>query len=443
MVFISVYDKMKTKIFILVFFALVLALFSSVNFINAAADFQVTGFSCSPSEVGVNTLFSCTATIKNNGDASGSVSIATLYPDAADWLEDSTYPESSGESVSPGSSTEVTFSGLRATKSGDNGFSKIMLDSVTDTYVADVTVNVINVAVTVSNSESSAAVNAEITTTVEVTAGGNIDVSLSFATVSGGCSIGSQSNPKSITGMTDGSRQSRTWTVTQTSSGSCNFRITASATGSGGVATIDDSTTSSITCTNCPSSSSSSSSGGGGGGGVAGAETGDFTSLEREMAIGDITQFKINNNTHSLTLLNLSATSAVIAIESEKQEFNLSLGDTVKVDLNSDGINDLFVQLKAINVPLLKATFYLENLNSPSVPGEESESGKESEKENGAESKIGGIIKKLPRKTLYVIIIIVLIAIPLIIWGLKRFLADRKFRNLASRVKVKKFTPIK
>ena len=69
MVFISVYDKMKTKIFILVFFALVLALFSSVNFINAAADFQVTGFSCSPSEVGVNALFSCTATIKNNGES--------------------------------------------------------------------------------------------------------------------------------------------------------------------------------------------------------------------------------------------------------------------------------------------------------------------------------------------------------------------------------------
>src|SRR3989344_7757454 len=101
MVFISMY-KMKTKKFILDL-VLVLTLFFSISFISATADFQVTGFSCSPSEVSVNTLFSCTATIKNNGDASGSVSIATLYPDAADWLEDSTYPESSGESVSPGS----------------------------------------------------------------------------------------------------------------------------------------------------------------------------------------------------------------------------------------------------------------------------------------------------------------------------------------------------
>ena len=425
-------------------FLLGLVLFSfSLNFISSAADFQVTAFSCSPSEVAVNTLFSCTATVKNNGDAAGSVSIATLYPDSANWLEDATYPQSSGESVSPGSSTEVTFSGLSATVSGNNGFSKIMLDSVTDTYVADTTVNVINVAVTVSNSASSAAVNEEITATAEVTAGGNIDVSLSFATVSGGCSIGSQTNPKSITGMTDGSKQSRTWTVTQTSSGSCRFKITASATGSSGIATAEDSTTQTITCTNCPSSSSSSSSGGSGGGGVAGAETGDFTSLEKEMAIGDITKFKINNITHSLTLLNLSATSAVISVESEKQEFNFSIGDTKRVDLNSDGIEDLFIQLKAINVPMLKATFYLENLNSPSVPGEESENEKENEKESSAVSKIGDVIKKLPRKTLYIVIIIVLIAIPLVIWGLKRFLADRKFRNLASRVKVKKFTPIK
>ena len=342
----------KAKIFLILNLLLILVFFS-MSFISAAADFQVTAFSCSPAEVAVNTLFSCTATITNNGDASGSVSIATLYPDSANWLEDSTYPESSSESVSPGGSTEVTFSGLSATVSGNNGFSKIMLDSVTDTYVADTTVNVINVAVTVSNSGSSAAVNTEITSTVEVTAGGNIDVSLSFATVSGGCSIGNQGNPKSITGMTDGSKQSRTWTVTQTSSGSCRFKITASATGSSGIATTEDSTTQTITCTNCPSSSSSSSSGGGGGG-VAGSETGDFTILEREIAIGGIIQFKISNNTHSLTLLNLNATSATIAVESQRQEFNFSVGDTKRVDLNSDSAEDLFIQLKTIIVPTLK-----------------------------------------------------------------------------------------
>ena len=423
------------KILIYVLF-LSLFLFS-INLVNAAADFQVTGFSCSPSEVAVNTLFSCTATIKNNGDSSGSVSIATLYPGGSNWLEDSTYPQSSGESVNPGSSMEVTFSGLRAIASGNNGFSKIMLDSVTDTYVADTTVNIINVAVTVSNSESSAAVGDEVTATAEVTAGGNIDISLSYATVSGGCSIGNQDSTKSITGMTDGSKQSRTWDVTQTSSGNCRFRITASATGSSGIATTDDSTTTTITCTNCPSDSGGGS--GSGGGGDTGVATDDLISLEREMAIGDIIQFKISNNSHNMTLLDLNATYALIAIESERQEFNMLLGETIRIDLNEDNVNDLLVQLKAINVPTLKATFYLENLGTSGSGGEP-----ENETEKETEGGVFGIenIKNLPKSKI-LIIIIVLIAIPLIIWGLHKLIEEIKFRDLASRIKVKSFTPRK
>lgn len=423
-------EKIKIFIFLALFFL-------SLSFVRASADFQVTGFSCSPSEVAVNTLFSCTATIKNNGDSSGSVSIATLYPDSANWLEDSTYSQASGESVNPGSSIEITFSGLRATKSGNNGFSKIMLDSVTDTYVADVTVNVINVAVTINNSASSAAVNEEIIATAEVTAGGNIDVSLSFATVSGGCSIGNQDSTKTISGMTDGSKQSRTWTITQTSSGSCNFRITASATGSGGIAAQEDSTTETITCTNCPAGSS-----GGGGGGSAGIESGDLASLEREISIGGVISFKISNNSHSLTLLNLNATTALISIESEKQEFNLLIGDTIKVDLDSDNMKDLSVYLKAINVPTLKATFYLENLKSSSGTSPEAE---EIEEENGEENGQGifspeDITKNLP---LTIIIGIILIVLPIVIWALNRYLREKKFRKFASKIKVISFTPKK
>src|SRR3989344_4801784 len=255
-------------------FAFLIALALHAGFVMAAANFQVTSFSCSPSETVINSLFSCTSTIQNTGDAAGTLSTATLYSDSSNWLEDSNYPQSYGQSVNPGNNIQVTFSGLRATKSGSNGFSKIMLDSVTDTYVADNNkeVNVINVAVTVSNSASSTAMGETITTTAEVTAGGNIDISLSFTSNSGGCSIGSQTNPKSISGMTDGSKQSRTWTITQGTTGNCEFTISATATGSGGVASKIDSTTSTITCTDCPvaSSSSSSSSGSGGGGGGGG-----------------------------------------------------------------------------------------------------------------------------------------------------------------------------
>ena len=180
---------------------IVLTITLNLNLVLAAASFQVTSFSCSPSESVINDVFSCTTQVKNVGDAAGSVSTATLYSDTNNWLENSNYPQASGTSVNPDQSTSITFSGLRATKTGNNGFSKIMLDSVTDTYVADQNkkVNVIDTVVTVSNSASSAAMGGSITATSEVTAGGNIDVSLTFTVSSGGCSIGSQTNPKTIT----------------------------------------------------------------------------------------------------------------------------------------------------------------------------------------------------------------------------------------------------
>jgi len=202
-------------------FAILLA-FALFPGVLAVASFSVSSFSCSPSEGAINSVFSCIANVQNVGDVSGSVSTATLYPDATNWLESSNYPQASGASVGAGQSTEITFTGLRAVKSGNNGFSKIMLDSVTDTYVADnnIKANIVNVAVTVSNSVSSAAMSVGFTSTAEVTAGGNINVVLTFTVNSGGCSITGDSS-KTISGMQDGNKQSRTWTVTQGTSGNC------------------------------------------------------------------------------------------------------------------------------------------------------------------------------------------------------------------------------
>ena len=117
--------------------AFLLAFALQLSIATAAASFAVTSFSCSPSEAVVNSLFSCSATIQNTGDAAGTLSTATLYSDSENWLENSNYQQAYGQSVDPGNSISTTFSGLRATKSGSNGFSKIMLDSVQDTYVAD------------------------------------------------------------------------------------------------------------------------------------------------------------------------------------------------------------------------------------------------------------------------------------------------------------------
>src|SRR3990167_6104724 len=267
----------KNKIMGRIGLFLALAFMALIPGVSAVASFAVNTFSCTPEEVAINNDFSCTAQIINNGDAAGSVSVATLYSDSNDWLEESNYGQSSGTSVDPGQTTEVTFSGLRATKSGsDNGFSKITLDSVTDTDGVDgVAVNVIDVVLNVENSASSAVASATFDTTAEVTAGGNIDVSLIFSVSSGGCSIGNQDSTKTISGMTDSDRQSRSWSVTMGTTGNCVFSITASATGSSGTATKSDSVSSSVTCSSGCSSASSSSSSSSGGGGSGGGGGGD------------------------------------------------------------------------------------------------------------------------------------------------------------------------
>ena len=127
----------KNKFLSEAMFALIIFVLG-VSFSSAVADFEVNSFSCTPSEVVINDAFSCTAQVINNGDASGSVNIATLFPDSNDWLEESSYAQSSGTSVDPGQTTEITFSGLRATKSGNNGFTEMLGYPLTDIKAVDI-----------------------------------------------------------------------------------------------------------------------------------------------------------------------------------------------------------------------------------------------------------------------------------------------------------------
>ncbi|HLC31766.1 MAG TPA: hypothetical protein VJK51_03795 [Candidatus Nanoarchaeia archaeon] len=391
--------------------AFLLALVLPFSLVTAVANFQLTSFTCSPSEVVLNSAFSCSATIQNSGDASGTVNTATLYPDSSNWLESSSYPQSYGQSVSAGNSFTVTFSGLRSTKTGVNGFSRIMLDSVTDTYVADNNeeVNSISVAVSVSNAASSAAMGGTVVSTSDITAGGEIDVSLTFTSTSGGCSIGSQTNPKSITGMTDGSSQSRTFTITQGTTGNCVYSISAAATGSGGVASDTDSVSSTITCTNCPTSSSSSSSGGGssggagsGGGGIAKTYlVGALTSSRLlELLAGERAQFIVGGENHTLTLKSNTNSSAVIEVESEKQTLTLALLEEKQLDITADGISDISITLQSINPSTNKVGILL----APLVGGGSAAGGSNGEDDGGDGVKLAPFLPELSRTGLYVLL---------------------------------------
>ena len=270
----------------IIFIAVLLLL---MPYAKAAANLEVTAFSCNPNEVVINNQFSCTATIQNTGDAGGTLNTATLYPDSSSWMESASYAETSNSVINSGASTDVVFNGLKGKKSGNNGFTKIMLDDVTDTYVADTAakVNVINVMSTATSSASSAGSSSNVDVTGQATVGGNVDIVLSFSVSSGGCSIGSQSSTAASNEMTNGQTTSRTWTVTM-GSATCAYSVSAAATSNpSGTATKTDSSTGSITCSDCTSTSSSStsSSGGGGGGGGGGAAAGAAEKSETKAVV--------------------------------------------------------------------------------------------------------------------------------------------------------------
>ncbi|MBS3075284.1 hypothetical protein J4429_02375 [Candidatus Pacearchaeota archaeon] len=426
---------MKLKIFgemkrfkLILFLAI---LFLNINFAFADANFQLSSFSCSPSSTIVNSLFSCTAQIENTGTA-GTLNVVYLYSDANYWLENSVYTQAYGQSIATGEIISLTFTGLKAIKAGNsNGFSKIVLDNAERTdYVSTTKVKVIDVVVTVNNSVTSSAMSGSFISTATVTAGGNIDVILTFTVDSGGCSIGNEPSQKTITGMQNGNAQSRTWTVTQGTSGDCKFTISAAATGSG---IKVDTTPSTITCTNCPVSSGSSSSSGGGGGGEGGASGKTYTlgelsgSQEKEIAKNDKIKFNISNLEHKLTLKNLTETTAVFTIESAKQTFSLIVRNEINVDVDGDGKSEISVFLKSINILTKKAKFILTRISggTPSISGEAVQS---AEEESAGES--AGTEEKKGLETLkgtnWIFVLIGAIIIIAIIIGIVYFVRKRK-----------------
>jgi len=306
---------MKTKILII---ALIIVMM--IPAVKAAATLEVTAFSCNPSEVKLGSQFSCTATIQNTGDASGTLNTATLYPDANNWLEDATYPVTANTALSSGASASVTFSGMKGKKSGNNGFSKIMIDDVSDNFVADnnVRVNVIDIIVTASASAGSGTSGGSVDVVTQATAGGNADVVLSFSLSGTGCTIGSQSSTATSNEMTDGQSTSHTWTVT-IGTANCSYSVSAQATSNpGSIISKTDTSSGAITCTNCvvsdntTTTTTSGSGGGGGGGGVAGETQTIAKDLIKK---GETAEFKYTTAILAVTQIDVIASNEMTKTE--------------------------------------------------------------------------------------------------------------------------------
>src|SRR3989344_2443690 len=344
----------------------------------AAASFQVTQIAC-PSGAKVGSWFSCTVTIRNSGDASGTVGTVTLYPNADNWLEQANYVKTvNSQNVGVGDSVEVTFPGMKATKGGAGKFSEVRIDEASDSssIVTGYTMNIIDVSVIVTSSATSGGINSNFTTTAEVIASGEVLVTLSFAVDSGGCSIGDYESQKTLD-MSHNSRQSHTWTVRMGSSGNCKYTVTALATEKGTVALVTDNMQTTVSCTDCPvdSGSSSSSSGGGGGGGGGGSTTAASElvgSVSYTLGLSEKVAFLLDGKNHSVTVSSIAATSAEIIVRSEPQTIVLNIGQEKRVDVDGDGKEDLVIQLKNINILTKKVTLVLTSLVVPSSENSES-----------------------------------------------------------------------
>jgi len=317
----------------------------------AEASFEVISFSCSPSEVGVGSQFTCFANVQNTGASNGTLNTVTLYSDSENWMEYSSYSETVNEGVDSGASTEVSFNGLKSGKSGNNGFSKIMLDDVADSYVSDnaVKVNSIDVVTTSSATISSGADGESFTVSAQATVGGNADLTLAFSGT--GCSIGSQESSATTNDMTNGQIMSHSWTVS-IDGDDCTYTVTATATSNPLGATNEvDTSSDTILCTDCTSSSDdSSSSGGGGGGGAGGGGTSSNTS--QRFVISILPSGETKTLTITKDLIPVKSIEITAAKNITSASLTVSKYDTLPEDisLSPEGIVYSYVTVTGINI---------------------------------------------------------------------------------------------
>ncbi|MBI2632166.1 hypothetical protein HYW75_04125 [Candidatus Pacearchaeota archaeon] len=234
--------------------------------------------------------------------------------------------------------------------------------------------------------------------------------------------------------MTHNDRQSRSWTVTMGTTGDCIFTVSASATGTAGVATKTDSASSTITCSSgcssgTTSSSTSSGAGGVGGGGGVGKlikTIGEISSpVEQEIGRDEHISFTFGNVNHSVSVLNLTDTTATVLVRSTEKKLIMIVGEEKFIDLDDDGKNELSLRLKSINILKKTALFIITPLYVPLAPGKEAgkgnggasdtrgAGGEEGERETG-ESGTGstGVSKTI---LILIIVVVVLIIAVLIV----------------------------
>ncbi len=325
------------------------------------ATLQITAFSCKGESGTITTengeTFSCTATV-NNPDSQNSATLNSviLYVDG-NWLENQNYAGSGfSTTISATASTTATFTDITSVGSGLNSFDYISLDGVTDTYIVDTTVNVIDITALSSSAPASVSQGGEFTISGSVTAGGSMSVTMNIS-LSGGCSlVTGETASKSVGSMSHNTQASKSWSVAMGGS-ECSYTITV--VGTQGIVSATETTTGSIARADGSSGASSSSS------------SSDTISLSSaDITAGSVEELEglgkgekvtfIHAGSHSLTVEKVYHNSVKIVIKSTPKEYYLNVGETINVDLNGDGFNDLKVKL--VDIRYSRAYFELEFL---------------------------------------------------------------------------------
>ncbi len=93
------------------------------------------------------------------------------------------------------------------------------------------------------------------------------------------------------------------------------------------------------------------------------------------MSVKDSVVFTVDGENHEIVLDKLTSDSVTLVINSDPIEVTLKMGDSKKVDVDGDGILDLLVELRSIDVPHQKADIYFEDITvkQESAPVEEVE----------------------------------------------------------------------
>lgn len=118
--------------------------------------------------------------------------------------------------------------------------------------------------------------------------------------------------------------------------------------------------------------SSGSSTGGGGGGGAAGNVYPIVLSQTQAVSFGlikdDKARFTFSGKTHYITAIKVSTDEATIKIESTPVEAILKAGQEVKVNLDNDNYNDLYIKLDSISSSGKRAYFSIKEIHEGITP---------------------------------------------------------------------------